>query len=132
MKKNKNKEISLPELSTKSGVPPRTIRLYISRGLLPRPLRGGKTAAYGPEHLEMLKQIRSFQKKGLTLDQIRQSLTGDVDSLKLPAPERWLTYHVTPDVNISIRADASPWRLKLITDALHSFSKQINLDDKED
>lgn len=58
------------ELSSESGVPQRTIRYYISRGLLSHPIRRGAKAEYDESHLKDLREIRELQKKGLTLDKI--------------------------------------------------------------
>jgi Zn-dependent peptidase ImmA (M78 family) len=58
------KELTLKELAAETGVPERTIRYYISRGLLAPPLRGGRGAAYGESHKNALAQIRQLQAKG--------------------------------------------------------------------
>jgi len=55
-----------------------TVRYYQSRGLLPQPEREGRVAWYGPEHAERIRQIRSLQKKGLTLAAIRRVVTGEL------------------------------------------------------
>ena len=47
----------LAELAEKAGLPGRTIRFYIARGLLPGPLKAGRGAAYGQEHLDRLREI---------------------------------------------------------------------------
>jgi DNA-binding transcriptional MerR regulator len=64
------KELTLKELAAETGVPERTIRYYISRGLLAPPLRGGRGAAYGESHKNALAQIRQLQAKGMMLDEI--------------------------------------------------------------
>jgi DNA-binding transcriptional MerR regulator len=55
-----------------------TVRYYQSRGLLPPPEREGRVGWYGPEHAERLRQIRSLQRKGLTLAAIRRVVTGEL------------------------------------------------------
>jgi DNA-binding transcriptional MerR regulator len=57
-----------------------TVRYYQSRGLLPQPAREGRVAWYGPEHVERIAQIRSLQRKGLTLAAIRRVLSGELGS----------------------------------------------------
>ena len=52
---------TLVELSEVSGVPARTIRFYIARGLLPPPLVGGRSACYGAEHLKAGSDSRSSE-----------------------------------------------------------------------
>ena len=51
-----------------------TIRYYQSRGLLPRPAREGRVAWYGPEHADRIREVRSLQRKGLTLAAIKRTL----------------------------------------------------------
>ena len=55
-----------------------TVRYYRSRGLLPPPVREGRVAWYGPEHAERIAEIRSLQRKGLTLAAIRRVVSGEL------------------------------------------------------
>jgi DNA-binding transcriptional MerR regulator len=55
-----------------------TVRYYQSRGLLAAPEREGRVAWYGPEHVERIAQIRSLQRKGLTLAAIRRVVSGEL------------------------------------------------------
>lgn len=48
----------LAELAQKAGLPGRTIRFYIARGLLPGPLKAGRGATYGPENKVTDNQAR--------------------------------------------------------------------------
>jgi DNA-binding transcriptional MerR regulator len=68
--KERRKELTLRELAEEAGVPERTIRFYISRGLVDPPLRGGRGAAYGAKHKDQLEGIRRLQAKGMMLSQI--------------------------------------------------------------
>jgi len=119
------KEFTLNELAKRSGVTARTIRLYITRGLVPRPLRAGRKAAYGPEHLAALEDIRRLQRKGLTLAEIRQRRSGKADGTELPEPVRWTSYSVAPDVVVMVREDVPGWRLKQVRNALLTFLQNV-------
>ncbi|MET0799663.1 MAG: MerR family transcriptional regulator [Actinomycetota bacterium] len=55
-----------------------TVRYYQSRGLLPPPTREGRLAWYGPEHAERIEEIRSLQRKGLTLAAIHRVVSGEL------------------------------------------------------
>lgn len=55
-----------------------TVRYYRSRGLLPPPVREGRVAWYGPEHAERIAEIRSLQRKGLTLAAIRRVVSREL------------------------------------------------------
>lgn len=80
-----------------------TVRYYQSRGLLPPPEREGRLAWYGDEHAARIREIRSLQRKGLTLAAIKRALDGELErtDLELAAavaaargeaePERLLT-----------------------------------------
>ena len=64
---------TLPEFAKLSGVTPRTIRYYISEGLLPSP-GAGPQARYTDEHLDRVRLIRELQRNHLPLAEIRTQL----------------------------------------------------------
>jgi len=66
------------QLASACGVSVDTVRYYQSRGLLPPPEKEGRLAWYGPEHAERIGEIRSLQRKGLTLAAIRRVVTGEL------------------------------------------------------
>lgn len=120
-----NTEMNLAELSKRSGVPGRTIRLYIAQDLLPGPLRSGRNAAYGTGHLVALERIKALQRTGLTLSQVRHALAEEGEERVLPAPEAWRHYVLAPDVEVRVREGASPWRAKLIRDAIAQLNERL-------
>jgi len=67
-------EWKLTELAEAVGVPPRTVRYYVQRGLLPAPPFRGPDTVYGEEHLLRLKAIRVLQARFLPLDAIQVEL----------------------------------------------------------
>jgi len=64
---------SMSELVQLTGFDARTIRYYISQGLLPKPLKRGRGADYSEIHLDRLKLI-SVLKGNLKLDEIQARL----------------------------------------------------------
>ena len=68
----------MERLAATCGVSVDTVRYYQSRGLLPPPAREGRLAWYGPEHAERIEEIRSLQRKGLTLAAIRRVVSGEL------------------------------------------------------
>jgi DNA-binding transcriptional MerR regulator len=54
-----------------------TVRYYQSRGLLPPPEREGRIAWYRQEHADRIREVRSLQRKGLTLTAIKRTLDDD-------------------------------------------------------
>jgi len=66
------KHMKMSELSDRAKIPAATIRNYARQGLLPEPIRTGKTMAYYTvEHVERLEKIQSLRKKGLSLSEIK-------------------------------------------------------------
>jgi DNA-binding transcriptional MerR regulator len=76
---------SLTDLARLADVTPRTIRYYISQGLLAAPTGISQAARYGESHLARLRLIRRLQREHLPLAEIRARLGGlsdhEVDAL---------------------------------------------------
>jgi DNA-binding transcriptional MerR regulator len=72
------------ELATEAGVSVDTIRFYQKRRLLPAPVRAGRIAWYGPEHIERLGRIRELQARGFSLAVIRRLIDGELDAADEP------------------------------------------------
>ncbi len=66
---------TISELATLAGVTPRTIRYYLSIGLLPSPGQGPGTR-YGDGHLARLRLTRRLQREHLPLGEISVRLEG--------------------------------------------------------
>lgn len=81
----------------------RTVRFYVSNGLLPPPSGGPKFARYGIEHLRRLVAIRTWLDSGMSLEQAaeriklgehggdpvtlqRKSSSRSNDSIRTPSP----------------------------------------------
>lgn len=106
--------LSLAELSAQAGLPGRTIRFYIARGLVPGPVKAGRSARYPAETLARLQEIQRLQARGQTLAEIAQRSAARSGEVFLPKPEAWWNYSVAEDVRVSVRADVPPWRLNHI------------------
>lgn len=68
--------LTVDELAVSTGMTVRTTRYYTSLGLLPPPLRRGRMAFYGPEHVARLELVRALQDHGFTLAAIERHLAG--------------------------------------------------------
>src|SRR5207249_3846222 len=66
------------QLAAECSVSVDTVRYYQSRGLLPAPEREGRVAWYGPHHVQRIHEIRSLQRKGLTLAAIERVARGEL------------------------------------------------------
>ena len=69
-------EYTLQELATIAGVTPRTVRYYISVGLLPSPGQAGPATRYGEDVLQRVRLIRRLQDQHLPLAEIRIRIEG--------------------------------------------------------
>jgi DNA-binding transcriptional MerR regulator len=67
---------TISELATLAGVTPRTIRYYVSIGLLPAPAQAGPGTRYGAAHLARLRLIRRLQREHLPLGEVAARLQG--------------------------------------------------------
>lgn len=67
---------SLDDLAERSDTPARTIRYYIQRGLVSRPVGEKRGAHYTAEHLQQLLQIRKWVGAGLSLQRIGELMQG--------------------------------------------------------
>ena len=114
--------LTFAELAAKAVLPGRTIRFYIAKGLLSGPVKAGRGATYGKEHLETLRSIKASQAKGLTLSEVARRLSGESQGQELPSPTAWWNYTLAEDVTVSVRADVSPWRLKQIRRYLNEMA----------
>ena len=78
----------IQDLVQVSGIPRRTIRYYVQRGLLPAPLGSGRGHYYTQEHLQRLRRIREMQRTGQSLDEIAERIDApEVDSAPAAAPD---------------------------------------------
>jgi DNA-binding transcriptional MerR regulator len=118
-------ELTLADLAESSGLPARTIRFYIARGLLDGPVKSGRAAAYTSEHLERLEKIKELQAKGRMLSEIGRSLTGTAQEKSAAPPTAWWQHAIADDVVIMTRADAGPWRTKQIRAAIEEFARNL-------
>ena len=124
--------LTLVELADVSGVPARTIRFYIAKGLLPPPLVGGRAACYGEAHLKELDKIKTLQEQGRTLAQIAWQPGEGEKEVRPPEPSAWWNYPVSEDVVVEVRCDASPWRLKQVRSLIAQMIQQLNENKEED
>lgn len=121
--------ISLNELAKMSGVPERTIRYYISRGLISGPMRGGRGAEYTEEHLAAIQNVRRLQSGGMTLAEIEYQFAQPGGNRRPAiAPESWSMYRISPDVTVQVRDGLSPWRIKHLRSAIARLAAELAAD----
>jgi DNA-binding transcriptional MerR regulator len=67
--------LTIEQLANAVGLPVRTIRYYITEGLLPGPGTRGKAATYTVDHRRRLELIRELAEQRLPLREIRERVT---------------------------------------------------------
>lgn len=67
---------AIADLASLAGVTPRTIRYYVSVGLIAAPDQAGRAARYTDDHLHRIRLIRRLQVQHLPLAEIRSRLGG--------------------------------------------------------
>ncbi|NRF65439.1 MerR family transcriptional regulator [Aquincola sp. S2] len=129
--------LSLDELSTLTGLTPRTVRYYVQQGLVSRPEGTTRGAFYHRRHVEQLLLIRRWADAGLSLERIRELTAGAPED---PAPrpakpgsvEVWsrvtladgLELHVEPG-----RAGLAPEQVRALVREIHAAYRRVRQSD---
>lgn len=106
------KTYSLQALSLAVDIPLRTIRFYITKGLVDRPQGARKTAVYTEKHAEQLITIKQLSSTGMTLEGIAKVLQGETQ-----APE----HKVIQPVQMRVLQQINIWQgVDITIDALQA------------
>jgi len=106
---------TLADLERETGVNARTIRYYITEGLLQPAYGRGPSSTYDSDHLLRLRMIQQFKEERLSLKDIKERLSHLTPEdiaviLKVemqPEAESWRRYALHPDFEIMVR-EVSP------------------------
>ena len=123
---------TLAELAEESGIPARTIRFYIARGLLDGPVKAGRGAVYTAGHLARLEKIKQLQAGGRMLAEIAHDLSGGQTAPAEAPPSAWWQHVIHEDVMVWVRGDLSPWRMKQVRAAVDNFAAQLREQENDD
>ena len=115
-------------------VPKRTIRYYIQLGLLDRPIGETRAAHYTQAHLDQLLRVKALSAAGVSLDRVRQVLSGEPAPIATPARQPGSVQvrshlFVAPGVEIQIdpeESGLSPERLRAFVRAVMSEWERLN------
>jgi DNA-binding transcriptional MerR regulator len=119
-------QLTLGDIAEASGLPARTIRFYIARGLLNGPVKGGRGAVYTTEHLARLDRVKDLQSEGRTLSEIAHILGGHVQEAAAAPPTAWWQHAISDDISVWVKGGLSPWRMKQVRAAIDQFARQVN------
>jgi DNA-binding transcriptional MerR regulator len=68
--------LTLEELTNRVGMSVRNVRFYTSKGLVPPPIRRGRSGYYSPDHVARLELVQELQAHGFTLAAIERYVAG--------------------------------------------------------
>jgi len=68
--------LTLEELTTRVGMSVRNVRFYTSKGLVPPPIRRGRSGYYSADHVARLELVQELQGHGFTLAAIERYVAG--------------------------------------------------------
>ncbi len=71
--------LTLDELTQRVGLTVRNVRFYTTRGLVPPPIRRGRSGYYSGDHVARLELVQELQAHGFTLAAIEQYVAGIPD-----------------------------------------------------
>lgn len=109
---------SLSELVDASGIPERTIRQYITDGLIPPALGRGRARYFTPGHLERLAMVAKLRADRLSVDEIRERLNVTDGTAGLQS-DTWQRLTLHPDLELHVRSGAPESVLALASELAH-------------
>ena len=101
---------SVGELAERGGVSRRTVRFYVSRGLIDPPSGRGRGSTYTDRHLQQIHSVRSLQRGGLELDEIRKRGSTPLPTVaprqaSIEPPSFVVRIPICPGVRLELDAD---------------------------
>src|SRR4051812_31608659 len=83
--------LTLDELTNRVGMSVRNVRFYTTKGLVPPPIRRGRSGYYSGDHVARLELVQELQAHGFTLSAIERYMAGipetaTPEDIALPRP----------------------------------------------
>ena len=131
--------LTLDELAALVDLPKRTVRYYIQLGLVDRPEGEARAARYGPRHAEQLLQVRKWADAGVSLERIRELLSGEPPPVP-PRPhtagtvELWSRLAIADGLELSMepgRAGLSPEQARELFSGVMALYRDIRNKENE-
>lgn len=98
--------LTLDELTRRTGLSVRTVRFYTAKGLVPPPIRRGRSGYYSALHLAWFELVTELQGHGFTLSAIERYVDGIPDE-------------ATPEDIALARTMLAPWQADLPVEMTH-------------
>lgn len=109
-------DYSIAEVQGVTGLTGRTVRYYVSQGLIPPAHGRGPSATYDRSHILRLKAIQKLKAEHLPLDEIKRRL-GELSDRQIAstfeteirsAGEYWRRIELHPDIELHVRNRPMP------------------------
>jgi DNA-binding transcriptional MerR regulator len=116
----------LSELCALVDLPVRTVRYYVQQGLVDRPEGETRAARYGERQLEQLRLIKKWTTAGLSLDRVRDLLSGQNPDVP-ERPKRRGTLEVVSRLTIDdgVELVIEPSRAGLTPEQVRVLSREV-------
>lgn len=116
----------LSELCALVDLPVRTVRYYVQQGLVDRPQGETRAARYGERQLEQLRLIKKWTTAGLSLDRVRDLLSGQDPDVP-ERPKRRGTLEVVSRLTIDdgVELVIEPSRAGLTPEQVRVLSREV-------
>ena len=99
--------LTLEELTARVGMSVRNVRFYTTKGLVPPPIRQGRSGYYSDDHVARLELVRELQGHGFTLSAIERYLAAVPDE-------------ATPEQIALHRTMLAPWQAEATETMTHA------------
>jgi DNA-binding transcriptional MerR regulator len=114
----------MQEVADASGLSQRTVRYYISQGLVPRPLGRGSSAYYTPAHIQRLARIATLREEQHSIAEIRELMQSEeATAPETATTERWVRVTLDDALELHVRADA-PALIQALVERLRAVSDE--------
>lgn len=121
-----DERFAFDQLCVLAELPSRTVRYYIQRGLVDRPIGETRGAYYTRKHLEQLLAVKKWTGAGLSLERVGELMREEAEAppLRRPRPGEisiWSRLHVSDGVEISIE----PGLAGLSPEEVRAFAREV-------
>jgi DNA-binding transcriptional MerR regulator len=120
------RKFSLDDLCSLSDTTKRTVRYYMQIGLVDGSIGSTKAAHYLPKHLEQLLKIRKLSDAGVSLERIRDVLSGEPAPVP-PRPRQPGSVEVRSHLFVAegVELEISPERSGLSPEQIRAFVRAV-------
>jgi DNA-binding transcriptional MerR regulator len=127
------KTFTLDDICSLTDFPKRTVRYYMQLGLVDRPIGETRAAQYAEDHLTQLLKIKKLTDAGVSLERIRDVLTGGDEPVPLrqkrPGSIEVKSHlHVMPGIELQISpedAGMSPEQVRALVKAVMLATQDV-------